>query len=79
MSAQQNIPLDHLLVDAGADSLIALALRTTCTAGDAVVSTAGTYPTFGYFAQGQGCLLCHDYHLDSAFRHQMAEMPEKTE
>ena len=30
-------------------------------------------------AQGQGCLLCHDYHLDSAFRHQMAEMPEKTE
>ena len=63
LSAQQNIPLDHLLVDAGADSLIALALRTTCTAGDAVVSTAGTYPTFGYFAQGQGCHLIEpSYH-----------------
>ncbi|AQU83436.1 MULTISPECIES: pyridoxal phosphate-dependent aminotransferase [unclassified Halomonas] len=57
LSAQQGIPLDHLLVDAGADSLIALALRTTCTAGETVVSTAGTYPTFGYFAQGQGCRL----------------------
>ena len=63
LSAQQNIPLEHLLVDAGADSLIALALRTTCTAGDAVVSTAGTYPTFGYFAQGQGCRLVEpSYH-----------------
>ena len=30
-------------------------------------------------AQDQGCLLCHNYHLDSAFRHQMAEMPAKTE
>ena len=63
LSAQQNIPLEHLLVDAGADSLIALALRTTCTAGDAVVSTAGTYPTFGYFALGQGCRLIEpSYH-----------------
>jgi len=30
-------------------------------------------------AEDQGCLLCHNYHLDSAFRHQMAEMPAKTE
>lgn len=63
LSALQNIPLEHLLVDAGADSLIALALRTTCTVGDTVVSTAGTYPTFGYFAQGQGCRLIEpSYH-----------------
>ena len=63
ISAQQDIPLDHLLVDAGADSLIALALRTTCIVGEAVVSTAGTYPTFGYFAQGQGCRLVEpSYH-----------------
>ncbi|EHJ93631.1 pyridoxal phosphate-dependent aminotransferase [Vreelandella boliviensis] len=57
LSAQQGIPLDTLLVDAGADSLIALALRTTCEPGEAVVSTAGTYPTLGYFAKGQGCRL----------------------
>lgn len=57
LSARLKAPLDHLLVDAGADSLIALALRTTCEVGDAVIATAGTYPTFGYFARGQGCRL----------------------
>ncbi|WP_249978486.1 pyridoxal phosphate-dependent aminotransferase [Vreelandella olivaria] len=65
LSAQQNIPLEHLLVDAGADSLIALALRTTCEAGETVVSTAGTYPTFGYFAQGQGCRLIEPGYLEA--------------
>ncbi|MGO2148717.1 aminotransferase class I/II-fold pyridoxal phosphate-dependent enzyme, partial [Halomonas sp.] len=57
LSAQLGTPFDHLLVDAGADSLIALALRTTCEPGATVVCTAGTYPTFGYFAKGQGCRL----------------------
>ncbi|MGP9680253.1 pyridoxal phosphate-dependent aminotransferase [Halomonas sp. AOP27-A1-41] len=57
LSAQLGTPFDHLLVDAGADSLIALALRTTCEPGATVVCTAGTYPTFGYFAKGQGCHL----------------------
>jgi histidinol-phosphate aminotransferase len=55
ISRQQNIPLEALLVDAGADSLMALALRATCSPGCRVVATAGTYPTFGYFAHGQGC------------------------
>jgi histidinol-phosphate aminotransferase len=63
LSTQQGIPLETLLVDAGADSLIALALRTTCKPGETVVSTAGTYPTFGYFARGQGCRLIEpSYH-----------------
>ncbi|GEN29104.1 histidinol-phosphate aminotransferase [Halovibrio variabilis] len=63
LSEQQGIPLETLLVDAGADSLIALALRTTCEPGETVVSTAGTYPTFGYFAKGQGCHLIEpSYH-----------------
>lgn len=57
LSAQQGIALDALLVDAGADSLIALALRTVAEPGVAVITTGGTYPTFGYFAQGQGCRL----------------------
>lgn len=49
--------LDTLLVDAGCDSLLALVLRATAPAGTSVVSSAGTYPTFGYFAKGQGCRL----------------------
>lgn len=65
LSAQQGIALEHLLVDAGADSLIALALRTTCTPGDTVVSTAGTYPTFGYFAKGQGCHLVEPSYVEA--------------
>lgn len=47
--------LASLLVDAGADSLIALALRTVVAAGECVVATAGTYPAFAYFARGHGC------------------------
>ncbi|MDR5865919.1 aminotransferase class I/II-fold pyridoxal phosphate-dependent enzyme [Halomonas koreensis] len=54
---QQGIPLEALLVDAGADSLLALTLRAVATPGVAVVASAGTYPTFGYFARGQGCRL----------------------
>lgn len=50
-------PLDSLLVDAGADSLIALALRAMCDPGATVIASAGTYPTFRYFAEGQGCVL----------------------
>ncbi|MFQ3787280.1 pyridoxal phosphate-dependent aminotransferase [Halomonas sp. A29] len=51
------LPLENTLVDAGADSLIALALRTVATPGCTVVSASGTYPTFSYFARGQGCQL----------------------
>ena len=48
---------DDVLFDAGADSLILLALRTVCEPGDAVVTSAGTYPTFKYFAEGLGARL----------------------
>jgi len=65
LSAQQGMPLETLLVDAGADSLMALALRTTCEPGDTVVSTAGTYPTFGYFARGQGCQLVEPSYFEA--------------
>ncbi|WP_108446759.1 pyridoxal phosphate-dependent aminotransferase [Halomonas denitrificans] len=57
LAAQQELPVEALLVDAGADSLIALALRTVAEPGTTVIATAGTYPTFGYFARGQGCRL----------------------
>ncbi|MDN3526181.1 aminotransferase class I/II-fold pyridoxal phosphate-dependent enzyme [Halomonas sabkhae] len=55
LSRQQGIPLEALLVDAGADSLLALALRAVAMPDETVISSAGTYPTFGYFARGQGC------------------------
>ncbi|WP_174874389.1 aminotransferase class I/II-fold pyridoxal phosphate-dependent enzyme [Vogesella oryzae] len=44
----------NVVVDAGADSLIALFLRTRVSPGDVVVCTAGSYPTFRYFAEGVG-------------------------
>ncbi|UTH75848.1 histidinol-phosphate transaminase [Chromobacterium sp. IIBBL 290-4] len=44
----------QVVFDAGADSLILLALRLRCNAGDAVVCSAGTYPSFRYFADGIG-------------------------
>src|SRR5690625_1148064 len=57
LASLYGLPLEATLVDAGADSLIALALRTVATPGCTVVSAGGTYPTFGYFAQAQGCRL----------------------
>ncbi|WP_110597804.1 aminotransferase class I/II-fold pyridoxal phosphate-dependent enzyme [Salinicola lusitanus] len=49
------LPMEALLVDAGADSLMALTLRALCEPGDTVVTSAGTYPTWSYFVQGHGC------------------------
>ncbi|ANF56707.1 pyridoxal phosphate-dependent aminotransferase [Halotalea alkalilenta] len=57
LSARLEVPIEALLVDAGADSLIALALRTLCEPGSVAVAAAGTYPTFSYFAQSTGCRL----------------------
>nr|WP_299245565.1 aminotransferase class I/II-fold pyridoxal phosphate-dependent enzyme [uncultured Halomonas sp.] len=55
LSERLGTSLEALLVDAGADSLIALVLRAICDPGCVVITSAGTYPTFRYFAQGQGC------------------------
>ncbi|TVM04560.1 MAG: aminotransferase class I/II-fold pyridoxal phosphate-dependent enzyme [Halomonas sp.] len=57
LNEQKQIPLEAMLVDAGADSLLALSLRALTQAGDSVISTSGTYPTFAYFARGQACRL----------------------
>ncbi|OLO11945.1 aminotransferase [Chromohalobacter japonicus] len=63
LNALLGTPLEALVVDAGADSLMALALRTLCDPDSAVIASAGTYPTFRYFAEGQGCRLVEvDYH-----------------
>lgn len=68
LHARYAIPMEALLVDAGADSLMALALRTLCDIGSTVITSAGTYPTFRYFAEGQGCRLVEMPYLDAAGR-----------
>lgn len=45
----------HLCLDSGADAVLALAIRALCEPGDRVVCSAGTYPTFAYFAKAAGC------------------------
>jgi histidinol-phosphate aminotransferase len=45
---------DQVIFDSGADSLILLALRLFCDVGATVIASAGTYPTFRYFADGHG-------------------------
>ncbi|WP_136246912.1 pyridoxal phosphate-dependent aminotransferase [Halomonas borealis] len=66
LAARHGFDLDTLLVDAGCDSLLALVLRCVAPAGTTVVASAGTYPTFGYFARGQGCRLIEiDYREDA--------------
>lgn len=66
LSQLLSLPMENLLVDAGADSLLALALRGIVSGGDVVVCSAGTYPTFAYFAQGQGCQLVEVPYLMAA-------------
>ncbi|MEQ6289379.1 aminotransferase class I/II-fold pyridoxal phosphate-dependent enzyme [Vogesella sp. GCM10023246] len=53
-TALNGVAAANVVVDAGADSLIALFLRARVSPGDVVVCTAGTYPTFRYFAEGVG-------------------------
>ncbi len=53
-AALNGVDAANVVVDAGADSLIALFLRARVSPGDVVVCTAGTYPTFRYFSEGVG-------------------------
>lgn len=53
-AAGNGVRAANVVFDTGADSLILLALRLFCSVGDTVVTSAGSYPTFNYFAQGQG-------------------------
>ncbi|MBD1553561.1 aminotransferase class I/II-fold pyridoxal phosphate-dependent enzyme [Pseudomonas typographi] len=57
LARDQGLAPEQLLVDAGADSLIALMLRTYAGPGDTVLCMEGTYPTFDYFARAQGLVV----------------------
>jgi len=47
-----HVSCDQILFDSGDDSLILLALRLCCDVGDAVITSAGSYPSFRYFSEG---------------------------
>jgi histidinol-phosphate aminotransferase len=53
-AALNQVDQDQVVFDCGADSLINLALRLFCDVGDNVVTSAGSYPSFRYFAEGCG-------------------------
>jgi len=54
LAAITKTPVEEIVTDTGADSLIALAIKLRVSPGDTVVTSAGTYPTFSYFANGAG-------------------------
>ncbi|MGJ8525797.1 Histidinol-phosphate aminotransferase [Halomonadaceae bacterium LMG 33818] len=64
LAALLDIQADQIIVDAGADSLIALCLRAFCEPGDIAIAAAGTYPTFSYFAQSTGCQLIEPHYKE---------------
>lgn len=56
LACHHALPIEALLVDAGADALIFLFLRAFTDPGSVVLHACGTYPTFGYFAQSLGLM-----------------------
>lgn len=57
LAVMNHVDLDEIVVDGGADALIYLCLRAFCDPGGKVVCSAGTYPSFGYFARAAGCVI----------------------
>lgn len=55
LAAAHGFNAEHLCLDSGADAVLALCIRALCEPGDRVVCSAGTYPTFAYFAKAAGC------------------------
>lgn len=72
LSRLKGVSSEDLLVDAGIDSLLHLALRAFTNSGDSVLCSQGTYPTFEYFARSLGLEVrhapyagtSHDLHCD---------------
>jgi len=54
IAAHHDIDPAHIMVGEGIDTLLGYLARLTVTAGDAVVTSAGAYPTFNYHVAGYG-------------------------
>lgn len=54
LAQHHGIAADHIMVGEGIDSLLGLLVRLYVGPGDAVVTSAGAYPTFNYHVAGFG-------------------------
>jgi histidinol-phosphate aminotransferase len=58
ISAFHGVPIDTITVGEGIDGLLGLTCMLFLSAGDAVVTTDGAYPTFNFHVQAHGGRLC---------------------
>ncbi|SHG58400.1 histidinol-phosphate aminotransferase [Cognatiyoonia sediminum] len=54
LADHHGISADHIMIDAGIDTLLGVLVRLLITSGDHVVTSAGAYPTFNYHVAGFG-------------------------
>ncbi len=54
LAKHHNIGPDNIMIGEGIDTLLGVLVRLYVTAGDAVVTSAGAYPTFNYHVAGFG-------------------------
>jgi len=54
LAEHHGISADHIMIDAGIDTLLGVLVRLLITSGDHVVTSAGAYPTFNYHVAGYG-------------------------
>ncbi len=54
LAAHHGIAPDHIMVGEGIDTLLGVLIRLLIAPGDAVVTSAGAYPTFNYHVAGFG-------------------------
>ncbi len=54
LAAHLNCGIEHIVVGEGIDGLLGYLVRLTVSAGDAVVTSDGAYPTFNYHVAGFG-------------------------
>lgn len=57
LSAHLQIPAENIAIGEGIDGLLGLLVRLYASAGDAVVTSHGAYPTFNYHVAGYGAEL----------------------
>ena len=54
LAAHHGVAAEHIMVGEGIDALLGYLVRLTIAPGDAVVTSAGAYPTFNYHVAGFG-------------------------
>ncbi len=54
LAQHHDIPAENIQIGEGIDTLLGLVVRLFVTSGDAVVTSAGAYPTFNYHVAGFG-------------------------